>query len=403
MKNTSRLKLLAAVVLQVVLLTLPASAFAAAADNQEIGETYDNRMYEKDGLVDSATLAPSGDRLYTLKDGILRQYSLSPLRKINAITVEFDSRKTSEGHYQTFITNDEKRIVIYGRERLRLLDLQTGKLIKTVPFQSVLGVLNNDDIFTLDNDNKATVWNALDLTKKREFVATGEERWSFKEHEVNIERCSLIKVADHIVMYRPAYVSGNGKVFVFDGASYRQIWNVGNADATPSVIAYDLISLSTPLGKLWNGHSGQYVNPSEEDIKKFKEARFGVNLKVTIATAQVEYIPHNPHSRLHRAIFLWRGASEQQISPTRQYHVVRHSVGTHYAFFYREDGTPRQPKLLLQFEDGEVALMGRDGGFLATENARKHMKMKNKQGEYVPINDATFQKFNKAGSDHKEW
>jgi hypothetical protein len=73
-----------------------------------------------------------------------------------------------------------------------------------------------------------------------------------------------------------------------------------------------------------------------------------------------------------------------------------------YVFFYRAGEQARQTKAFLQFEDGEAALIGNDG-FQATENARKHLKMKDSKGELVPINDATFEKLNKTNIDHKEW
>lgn len=126
---------------------LPHSLYAETSPGQEIGETYcDSGQFRGMGMVDSATLAPTGDRLYTLKDSVLRQYNLSPLKRINAMKVAFDSRQIAATPYKTFITNDEKRIVIYSKTQLRLLDVKTGKIIKSVPFQSELGVLNDDEI-----------------------------------------------------------------------------------------------------------------------------------------------------------------------------------------------------------------------------------------------------------------
>lgn len=78
-------------------------------------------------------------------------------------------------------------------------------------------------------------------------------------------------------------------------------------------------------------------------------------------------------------------------------------VGSGWVFFYREGEKIRQKKHFLQFEDGEAAFISKAGYFQATEHARKYLKMKTSKGEIVPINDATFEKFNKTNVDHKTW
>lgn len=386
-----------------IVFMLPHSLYAVTNTDQEIGETY----YDQGSLlagseVDSAVLAPTGDRLYSVKNGVLRLYNLSPLKRIKSMEVEFDSHQEKEGPYRIFITKDEKRIIVYGKTQLRLLDLESGKIIKAVPFQSELGVLNDDELLTLDNDNKATVWDAYELIKKKDFVASGEERWSLKDHNITIINCTLIKAANFIILYRPAFSSGNGKVFVFDGASYRQIWNLGHNDVIPSALSYDLNTLYVPNNyrPLW--YAGQYVDHIGEFRKKDKEARIGEILKIDIATAQVGYM-FKEDFKWHQYIMLARGAEEQQLSPTHQYHSTRFRSYSRYAFFYREREKPKQAKLFLQFDDGEAAFISKSGYFQATESARKHLKMKNSKGEIVPINDATFEKFNKTNIDHKEW
>lgn len=380
---------------------LPHSLYAETNAGQEIGETYyDSGQFRGMGMVDSAMLAPTGDRLYTLKDSVLRQYNLSPLRRISAMKVVFDSRQVAATPYKTFITNDEKRIVIYSKTQLRLLDVKTGRIIKTVPFQSELGVLNGNEIFTLDNDNKATVWSADGLTKKREFEATAEERWSDNKN-YNITGSTLIKVANHIILHRPAFSSGNGKIFVFDGASYRQIWNAGHNDYIPSAISYDLNTVYVPNGGRLR-HFGVSIDHIEEFRKNNKE-RIGEMLKINIATAQVEDMCKREDYKLPRYIVMARGAAEQQISLTHQYHLTRYSTYNFYVFFYRQSEKSRQTKAFLQFEDGEAVFISKAGFFQATENARKHLKMKDSKGEIVPINDETFEKFNKTNVDHKTW
>jgi len=61
-------------------------------------------------------------------------------------------------------------------------------------------------------------------------------------------------------------------------------------------------------------------------------------------------------------------------------------------------------KYFLQFPDGEVVFFGyKTKHFQITANARKHLKMKNNQGDIIPINDATFERYNRTGIEHYRW
>jgi len=192
-----------------------------------------------------------------------------------------------------------------------------------------------------------------------------------------------------------------GKVFVFDGASYRQLWNLAYVDYPGPTLSYDLNTLyiGNSYRKLW--YSGKQIDHIEEFRQKNKGARIGEILKVDIATAQVDYV-FKEDFKSPRYILLLPLGGEQQISPTQQYYLVRF-VGSGWVFFYRDGEKIRQKKHFLQFEDGEAAFISKAGFFQATENARKHLKMKDSKGEIVPINDATFEKFNKTNVDHKTW
>ena len=94
-----------------------------------------------------------------------------------------------------------------------------------------------------------------------------------------------------------------------------------------------------------------------------------------------------------------------QISPTSQYQLLEGvgEGGSVIGFVYIKSDKPKISKSFIQYTDGEAALIARTGDFIATRNARASMKMKNKAGEIVPINDVTFEKFNKSNLDHKEW
>lgn len=394
-----------------LLLMFPSIAFAYESSNQETGEPYFDSRNSKGafdrgatvGKVDSAVLAPTGERLYTLKDGVLYQYGLAPLMKINSIDVDFDTHQTKSLPYRVFVSNNEKRIIIYQKSRLRLLDMETGRIIRDVPFESELGALNDDEFLTLDNKNTGTVWSVRELIKKFEFVETGEARWANTEnddarYDYDISYGNVIKANNYIVLCRSVgYVPG--EVIVFDSKSYNQIWRISYLQIGVPWISYDLATLYIPkYGEpLW--HSKKYIYRIYEPRESKRHRYPGSTLRLHLPTNKYEVIGMTNSKHRVRLASTGRG---QQVSPTNQYYMsIAIGHRGYIGFQYREEG--RQNKYFLQFEDGEAALFEpKTNYFQLTANARKHLKMKNRRGEIVPINDATYKKYNKSG-DHKEW
>lgn len=406
-----------------VFFMLPHSVYANTNADQEIGETYSNQMYQTEGRVDSAVLAPTGDRLYTLKDGVLSQYNLSPLTRINAIKVAFDSRQPKEAPYKTFITSDEKRIIIYSNKQLRLLDVASGKLLKTLPFESDAGMLNENELFTVDNQNKATVWNASDLSIKKKFEAKGEERWvPFEGHTINYSL--FFSAGNRILLYRPHRRVGftettnemhfDAAIFVFDASTYKFLWKVENRIILKPLLTSDMRVLYVNCGadgysQLWRG--GHHTNLYNELQQKYKNTiGNSAYCQFDLSSGQFD-LPSTdfkaPKNSGFNGAYFELNATwwDYQISPTFQYQLLS-NVGNSRnvtGFLYIESDKPKTPKIFIQYTDGEAALFARTGDFIATRNARSSMKMKNKAGEIVPINEATFEKFNKSNLNHKEW
>jgi len=258
--------------------------------------------------------------------------------------------------------------------------------------------LNDEEFLTLDNNNKATVWNVNVLIKKNEFTASGGNRWSDNKN-YDISYGNLIKAGKNIILYRQAsYV--NGEVFVFDSKSYQQIWRIQHTDDERSAISYDLKTLYIPNAKIRLWYSGRFYNHVEEYEKEHKKGRPGRILKIDLSLDKWSYtLKEDFKRRLY--IPLSRAGAGQQLSPTRQYYITGYNGN--YTFHYPEEYL-RLGKYFLQFKNGEAAFFSHiTNNFQITANARKHLKMKNNQGDIIPINDATFERYNRTGIEHYRW
>ena len=383
---------------------LSLDVYADTRRKQEIGEPYFDKS-SGEGRVDSMALAPSGERIYTLKEGVLYEYGLSPLKKINSMKVEFDSKQTKDDPYRMFITNDEKRIIIYSKMRLRLLDLGSGKIIITKLIKSELGVLNDEEFLTLDNNNKGTVRDANNLKEKHVFTASGYDAWDHGKY-ANISHSNLIKAGDHLILYSEGVNPFPGEVTIFDKNSYKIIWKIYHRDDTRSAVSYDgkTLYVQNPLkefkylDKMYE-HRNNYI---KEHGAGLKDGQFPEVLKVDLAKGKWSYLTKKDFKyRFGLYVPLSKAGLSQKISPSYQYFLL--GTNGRYGFLYSEEKR-RRTKYFCQFQDGEAAFFGRiKSYFQITENARKHLRMKNSKGEIVPINDATFKKYNKANIDHKGW
>jgi len=381
-----------------IILLLPFSLYADVDSEEKVGEPYFN-FKSGEGKVDSAVLAPTGNRLYTLKNGILNQYNLNPLKRIHSQKVEFDSRQNPDDpyhFYRIFITEDEKRIVIYNKQSIRLLDLESGKLIKTISLKSELGILNGEEFLTLDNNNTGIIWEAADLSRKKEFKVIGDDRWSVDREEAgastNISHANLIKAGNYIILYDKAGPA-IGHVTIFDRMSYEIKCKVIHFDSTYSAISYDFKTLYVPRTR-----RVQY----ETIWDKRKYGHYSGVQKIDLLTGQKSSVSEGKYKQTFRLnIPLSRHGANQQISPTGKYYIVAYKtlIGFHYP-----EKRLGIVKRLIQFEDGEAALLGHTNKhFQITANARKHLKMKNSKGEIRPINDITFEKYSKEGMHHTRW
>ena len=323
----------------ILLLLIFLSSFTACAESdQEIGVPYfDSRntkgAFDKHataGKVDSAALAPTGERLFTLKDGVLYQYGLSPLKRINSTVVEFDTHQTEDDPYRIFVTNNEKRTIIYQKTRLRLLDMETGKIIRTIPFKSQVGVLNDDEFLTLDDENRGIVWNANKLTKKSEFFEEGEARWSNTENEdisynYDLTNASIVKGHDYIVLCRPpGYESG--EVYVLGVESYKQIWRIKYLRTGLPWASYNLETLYIgAYGEpIWNSGKDIYhiYEPREDKHRRFP----GGIIRIDLSSGKSELIDKAGfNQRLHFP--LWSDGRWKQLSPAHQYFIAM-SIGS---------------------------------------------------------------------------
>jgi hypothetical protein len=333
---------------------------------EEIGVPYLD-FRQKEHQVDGMVLAPSGERLYVLENAVLFQYGLNPLRKINTVKLDLDyDRDFIKGEkYWLFISNDEKRLIFYHPKRIMLVDLDSKSVINTVNYESKNGILNDEEFFTIEENYTAIVWRVNDLTKLKEFKLDFHGM-----HDDLSGLTRLHKINDNLIFFEGSSSEASGVLAVLDSKTYRSSLVIQHINEGTNFISGDLQRLR--IVRAWD--VDDRLASTRKRVNEIKIPQITFDLKIREITEEWEKDGY----QLIRPYL--------QLSHTKKYCLV----GTNFLMYpNKNDWTG-----IYHFDDGEMILFNPSTKhFQITENAREHIKMKDRNGNIAPINDVTFENY----------
>jgi hypothetical protein len=399
MKNKSKLILFAAVVLQALLLTMPVSAFATAADDQEIGVPQAMEAPVKGCF--GAVLSPDGEHFYTVREGLLTQYKINPFKKIGSVAIDWEPLKDrpSEPRCRVLITNDKSKLIIVYYDKMFLLDASTGKILNKFE-RSELGrafsyaVLNENELVMLDTYlsedayfHNLTIWDANTLKFKKEIHDLGK---SFGFAASQDGHPGLSKIQDRI------YMTTGRSLAVLNSKTYMPELTLA-IRPDPNLPSFGMPKISKNFQKLYVGKVSEVTDHLNGKHASYGESKFSSVLVFDNKTREFRIENINNISREELDPFL---VHPRQLSRNKGYVMVSDGSSQAYAFLVNLNSDVWFPfnrtGVLIrsyQYEFGEAILLGSDKYFLFTPGARKYLMMKNSTGKIVPINDATFTKY----------
>lgn len=403
MKNKSKPIFFAAVVLQALLLIIPVSVFARAEDAHKIGVPQAIETPRK-GCA-AAVLLPDEGRIYSVYEGVLNQYAISPFKKLGSTVIDLGKRKDSLDNHVCYlgIPDDKSKFVLLDRTKVLLLDVSTGQILSEVERKNDgLGsaILNNTELVTLDVAKEGSgefgvryffnlkIWDASSLKFKREIRDLGKNFGFFWDQN---SRPFMSKSADRIYMKTDkSLLVLNSKTYTPELTLYRP---------GPVYEARNVPKISKNFKKLYfrgvskvtdhlAGKTATYDDVSDDRVFIFDQEMREFSIENMKHISQEEYV-HFLGFRLHIS-----RSKEYLMSPASpSITALRMNLSTGVGVIFN------------QYESGEAILRERfiSGGpeyFQITPGARKYLMMKNSAGKIVPINDSTFAKYHRAGISH---
>lgn len=412
MNNKSKLSLFATVMLQMLVLIIPGTAFASAEADQEIGIPQPMEASVKGCF--GAYLSPRGDRFYTVQNGMLTQYQINPIKKLGAVVKlglpPLEPEAAKKGSCRVLVTDDEKKLIVVYPNWIYLLDLSSGQLLKKSeseyrPFPAI--IINNDELLILGkffegNDTSGyyaadlAIWDINTLTLEKKIHQIGAQ-YGFIQDAGGFPTIS--KILDRI------YMKSDGSLLVLNSKTYKPELNLLFGPATDS--NYDVLYGAKPPPKLSRPRLSKdfrvlyagfvtkvidYLNGKETNFPAIKTAdvlafdqktrKFNIKSVESLNLDALDPFIVNPLnlSRNRNYVML----ADKSVPGTAL--LTNLNTNLKGRFYQYEAGEAIQQRCSIgTYRDCKE--------FQLTPGARKYLMMKNEAGKIVPINDATFNKF----------
>lgn len=403
MKHKPRLDL-ATVLIQALLLTMPASAFATAEAEQEIGMPQPMDMGAKGcfGVV----LSPHSDDFYSVRDGLLTHYQIDPFKKIGSTAIDLAqlNDKLAKEQCEVLITNDRSKLILIYREWIVVVDRSTGKLTNKLERKGELksgnsgaSTLNENELVILSQfmegpEESLRVWfklTVLDVNtlrvKRPVMDIQGKFEFGYASCCTGIQ---ITKIQDRL------FLSSGSTLAVLNSKTYEPELTL----ITPRLRSFwPWLMVSKDYQKLYAvpvRFVNDYLTQTEKDYGEPKEGiRDNFVLIFDQATRQFSREPTDGKKErerrwrrdLYEPFLVWsKNTTRNKNYVAGLGRIASRNANIDYRFYQYESGEA----ILEEIQFPEVKRT-----YHLTPNARQYLKMKDRTGKLVPINDITFNQY----------
>lgn len=355
--TTNYRKSMISVLFKVLMMTiLPVLLIGKESNNSEVIGIPILNFEQGVGLVDSAVLAPNAESFYTLKEDLVTHWQLTPLKRLSSFRTNIKFHTNKRNDYQISTSTDNKRIILYSDKEIQLWDVKTKKHLNTVPIKELLFSLQRSKygFLTMDKENILCIWNDENLTLKKsisfdKFVVPKSFFEYYDSRPFNMLNGSNILITN--------YLEG---VLFFNLDTF-ELLHQFNRNNNSQLLDLKYIA-EQYSGKFKNSYLyHKYIKqinelklPKLETVSFFKKSTNFTNELILLNTFdKYQFVK----------VFLSKSGKLKK----------------HLYSFY-------------QLDDAAVLIKK---SFMGSGDFKKYLKMRKKNGEIAPINNATFKKYNK--------
>jgi len=336
------------------------------SDSEEIGVPY---VEQSEGKTKSSVLDPNGKYFYTLVGETVTKWEFDPIKKVSSFKVELP--KNGE-IFISNISSDSKKMLIWNLKSLSLFNLETQKKIKTE-------IIESHTKFRLR-------WAEMDGTIFKTIYRKNWNTTIYKEYDT--ENLKIIKnLALPVACDDPDSISDD-HIYINNTKLFRVIFQ----QASGCVAIFDKNTLK-PLNKNWSISAECIISLDKKNIycghgvKGYRHINLETLESETLTKKEFDNKKYLQNSRLNISLF-------KELSLVFNYRRKIHNKRIPSIIFYN-NVTNEELATFYQFSNDWI-LIAPNGNFEGSKNIKKYLKMKTLSGKVVPINNATFKKYNKA-------
>lgn len=384
-----------------LLLLLPAGAFAASEAGQEIG--IPTPIESKVKSCFDVHLSPNSDRFYTLRDGLLTQYQIHPFKKLGATRGDWSTVK-EPGCYMR-ITDDEKKLLVVDKNRIYAFDMGTGRLLNKAEWEyrsSPAVIVNGDELVILQSrtsgDHQSTdfrvwveleIWDINTLKLKQKITEFGKD-FGFIADTGGWPAMS--KIQDRI------YLKSDQSLVVLNSKTYKPELSLntglaGSYGGKPNrkplssrelpLLSKDFRTLYVPrIAKVTDYLTG--TKTTFDEIGRDKAFVFDLKTR----EFRIDSLENLSRDAFDPWLF-----TTGHLSRNKNY--LMSGRGSHHAHAVLLSISPPALSFFYQYGGGEAIVVeyrdNQPAAFQLTPDARKYLMMD--KAAKIPINDATFNKY----------
>lgn len=315
-----------------------------AGESEEIGVPYFDQILGPD----SAILSNTTEKLYTLQGDLVTGYQTNPMKKI--LSFHTGIEKVHNG-YRILVTQDDKRIILYSRYDIQLWDIKTKKLLKKVDLSTAKAISSQYGLIVLTKDHYLEILDEENLEKIRKsdniYVFNYENGVDFNCFDNN--HANEMFVNKHILLLRfplDAMFMDLESLKIIDQVSYK-------SSMKPYLDKYSSFFTTKRLKRLLVGETG-------------------------MSREQSTYLIPSSDNNLYDEIFTLTFTAKSLM------------IGK----FFHDSSKKVKTYEFHQLMDEWVFYAYKTHLFTGSENIKKYLQMKMKDGTVVPMNQVTFEKYN---------
>lgn len=337
----------------------------------------------KKAPIESAVLAVDGESFYTLQGADLIQWNLSPLKKLSAWQVplkKITTGKEQNRFHDIWFLDNYTKVLITSIEGMMIYNLKTHKVEKEVAYRSYSLVKDGNFIYlshpTHIKDNRYNI----DL-----------EVWSIPE----LKRVKSVNITEMWEKYiGVCYIDEAGTESDNCPIEHLVPFALGSKNIYYPTISYDSAIVLNKSTLKFQGTIEQYSN-----IFEILEGGYLNTGSAIYRLSDDKHIEYKRRGWGFKEDYHLKVVQDLRVKPKRYSNIgklfLKAQINT-YPYMFTKHLTKKEIRYILSQYNEELVIKPKDNRkyfFNSSSRNTKLLQMKNKDGKVVPMNDATYKKY----------